>query len=133
MADVISRRLLARVMADKLFEADGTERSRWLQALAAYIVEHKLVDQAELLVSDIAHELFVRKGVLSVSVTSARPLTDQLRADLTAYLQSQTGASRITLDESVDEQLLGGLVARTPDAEIDLSIRKQLQQLAAMA
>jgi F0F1-type ATP synthase delta subunit len=35
--------------------------------------------------------------------------------------------------ETVDKDLVGGMVARTPDAELDVSVRNKLRKLAAIA
>lgn len=126
-----SRRVIARTIAAKLLEAPQ-ERKHWIMVLAAYLVDANRVDELDLVVNDIAHELYVQKGELLVDVTSARPLTDHVRAELKSLLQESTGASQVELTESVDPALLGGLIARTPDAQLDVSVRTNLKQLATI-
>jgi F0F1-type ATP synthase delta subunit len=128
----IPRRALARLMAEKL-TGGPAERQHWIQALAAYIVTHNMIEQVDALVNDIAVEIFRQKGILDVSVVSARPLTDTIRSVLVAELQQQTNAQQVVLHESTDASLLGGLVARTPEGELDISVRTKLKQLAALA
>ena len=65
-------------------------------------------------------------------MTSARPLTDSLRSQLKHFLAEQTKAKHVTLAERIDPNLLGGLVARTTDAELDASVRTKLNQLATI-
>jgi F0F1-type ATP synthase delta subunit len=127
----LSRRVIARVVAQKLL-AEPQRRSHWLQVAAAYMVENHLEHDVDLLVNDIAHELFMQSGQLSVAVTSARPLADAARAELKRTLQEATHARRVTFSETVDPALLGGVIARTPDAQLDLSVRTRLQQLATI-
>ena len=128
----VSRRTIARAVAARLI-AEPERQAHWIQVLAAYMAAHNLTKYAELMVQDIASELYTQAGVLHASVTSARPLTDSIREQLKAYLLAQTDATTISLDESVDPSLIGGLVAKTPDVEIDLSVRTQLKQLSAIA
>jgi F-type H+-transporting ATPase subunit delta len=126
-----SRRVIARTVAAKLL-AEPKARKHWVQALAAYLVETRRVDEIDLIVNDIARELFIQKGELVVDVTSARPLTDSVRAELKHLLKEATDAKEVSLNESIDKSLLGGLIARTPDAQLDASVRTKLKQLATI-
>jgi F-type H+-transporting ATPase subunit delta len=127
----VSRRVVARTIAAKLV-AEPKRQDYWLQVLAAYLIEHHRTDQADLIANDIAHELFVQNGQLLVQVESARPLVDGVRQALTDTLKQETGASQVLLDEHIDPALLGGLIARTPDALLDASVRTKLQQIATI-
>lgn len=131
MSAKASRRVIARAIAAKLL-AEPKQRKHWVEVLAAYLVETNRVDEIDLIVNDIAHEIFEQKGELIVDVVSARPLTDQVRAELTRVLKQATNAHNVEYSESVDPSLLGGLIARTPDAQLDASVRTKLKQLATI-
>jgi F-type H+-transporting ATPase subunit delta len=120
-------------MAEKLLDADVATRQHWVRALAAYLAENKMTEDVHLIVNDIAREIASSRGVLNVSVRSASALTDVLRRQLEEYLADQTGARSVVLAESVEPDLIGGLVARTPDGELDISIRTKLKQLATVS
>ena len=126
-----SRRVLARTIASKLV-AEPSRQAHWIKALAAYLVEQNRTNEAELVINDILHELYEQDGQLLVNVTSARPLSDSLRTQLKHLLAEQTKAKHVTLTEQTDPNLLGGLVARTTDAELDASVRTKLNQLATI-
>jgi ATP synthase F1 delta subunit len=126
-----SRRVIARVVASKLV-AEPKRQEYWMQVLAAYLVEQKRVHEADLLINDISHELYEQDGQLLARITSARPLTDQIRAGLKKVLAEKTDAKNVVLTEKTDASLLGGLVARTPDAELDASVRTKLNRLATI-
>jgi F-type H+-transporting ATPase subunit delta len=127
----VSRRVLARTIAAKLV-AEPARQDYWLKVLAAYLVDQNRAAEADLISNDIAHELFEQSGQLLVHVDSARPLGENVRASLRDLLQAQTGAKRVILAEQVDPALLGGLIARTPSAQIDVSVRTKLKQLATI-
>lgn len=126
-----SRRVLARTVAAKLL-AEPDNRSHWLKVTAAYLMDHGMDDMVDLIINDIAHELYLQSGHLIVEVTSARELTDSTREELKRMLQASTSASTVELSERTDPDLLGGLIARTPDAIIDASVRTKLKQLASL-
>lgn len=126
-----SRRVLARTIAAKLVH-EPTRQEHWMQVLAAYLFEQKRTGEADLLITDIERELHLQAGILSAKVVSARPLSDVLRTALTKMLTAETQAKRVVLAEEIDKSLIGGLVARTPDAELDTSVRTKLQQIATI-
>jgi len=131
MANRFSRRVIARVIASKLV-AEPARQDYWIKTLAAYLLETKRTGEAGLIVNDIEHELYEQNGQLLVNVTSARPLAADVRANLTALLAARTKATRVVLTEEVDPSLLGGLVAKTADAELDASVRTKLNKLATI-
>lgn len=127
-----SRRTLARIVAEKL-SAPGSDGAVVMREVAAYLIDNHMVDDADALINDIAEEIFAATGRLVVEVSSARPLTDEAREGLITFLRDKTDASSVELHESVDESLIGGLIAKTPSAELDVSVRNTLRQLTAIA
>ena len=130
-----SRRDIVRVVTGHLLNAANSpvEKSKWLQRLAAYLVLHGKTDEVDLVINDIAHEMQIQAGIVTVEVVSARALSAELRASLKTLLQKETDAKQIIMHEMTDKALLGGFVARTADAEIDASVRTKLRALAALA
>ncbi|HJQ08704.1 MAG TPA: F0F1 ATP synthase subunit delta [Candidatus Saccharimonadales bacterium] len=131
MNSKVSRRVLARTIAAKLL-AEPSRRGHWMRVLAAYLLEQKLTDDINLVVNDIAHELFTQGSHLYVTVTSARALHGAVRDDIVRSLRAATNAKYIELAEHTNPDLLGGVVARTPDAVLDASVRTKLKQLATI-
>jgi F0F1-type ATP synthase delta subunit len=132
MANKVSRRALAEAITTKLLN-EPAKQQHWMQVLAAYLVAHDMVNDADMLINDIAHELLVQSGQLVVEVTSAETLTAAVREELATYLQRETNAKNVQMHEETDPSLIGGLVAKTADAELDVSLRSQLRQLTAIA
>ena len=131
MATKISRQTIARAVVRQLL-ADGARQHDIMNSLAAYLALHHMTQHADSLINDIADEIFKRTGRLSVEITSARILTDNVRHDLSTYLMAETQAQSVDLFESVDAGLIGGLVVRTPSAELDVSVRTKLRELTAI-
>jgi ATP synthase F1 delta subunit len=127
-----SRHALARLVAERL-SASGADGRAIMREVAAYLLENNMTEDADVLINDIADELFRQTGRLVVEVTSARALSDGARQNLTEFLQKKTDAKSVELHETVDENLIGGLIAKTPTAELDVSVRNKLRQLTALA
>ena len=66
---------------------------------------------------------------LHVHVTSAGPLPDAQRESLTKALSTRFPKQTIELHEAVDDSLIGGLLIRTGDRQVDGSIRTRLENL----
>jgi ATP synthase F1 delta subunit len=113
--------------------AQPESRHDWMRRLAGYLVEHRMTDDLDMIVNDIAHELYVQSGLLTVEVVSARALSQDLRARIISMMKDETQATDVVLHETIDESLVGGFIARTPDAEIDASVRSKLRALASLA
>jgi len=67
-------------------------------------------------------------GRQRVKVRSARLLTSKARADIVAALNARFGFDPI-LEESIDPQLLGGVVLQIGDTVFDSSLRSRLKAL----
>lgn len=65
---------------------------------------------------------------LEVQAVTAVPLPDDLRDRIVASLQEKTGQA-VVLSESVDPDIVGGLVLRVGETVIDGSVRRRLEQL----
>jgi F-type H+-transporting ATPase subunit delta len=68
------------------------------------------------------------RGEIASTVTSARPLNSAQVNSIKATLKSALGQT-INLSQSVDADLLGGLIVRVGSVMVDSSIRTQLQKL----
>ncbi len=69
------------------------------------------------------------RGAVSAEVTSAHPLTEEQVGELKQQLRTRVGRD-VSVDLSVDPELLGGLVVRIGSQMIDSSIRTRLNTLA---
>lgn len=69
------------------------------------------------------------RGVQVAEVTTATPLTAELRAQVSQLVRQQTGQAQVTLNEKVDASLIGGFVLRVGDRLIDDSVSYRLRKL----
>lgn len=131
MAQKISQRILAKTIAQKMV-ADPSKRKHWTNVLAAYLVENGLSGRTDAVITDVAREIFALNGELLVRITSARPLTADVRKEISQLLREKTNAKHVVFEETIDPTLIGGVIAKTPDAELDLSVRTKLKQLTSI-
>lgn len=128
MAHHISRRLLARHIGEQLL--GGASQASTVKELAAFLVENRRVDEAELIVEDIARYM-ADHGVVVASVTSAFNLSDATKDALKSLIEKETGARDVEMTETVDRRVLGGVKLALPGRELDTTIARSLNQLRA--
>lgn len=127
----ISRRKIAEYVAGELQSGKATKDLA--QQLAAYLVAEKQAHQVELLISDIEAALDAQYGVSSARITTARPLTAELRKTITEFVKKAENAKSVVIaEESVNPDIIGGVTVQTPQGFFDGSVRYQLQQLQAL-
>ncbi|HIP40696.1 MAG TPA: F0F1 ATP synthase subunit delta [Desulfocapsa sulfexigens] len=130
---------LADSLTNPLYPMDV--RSKVMEGIVASIGVDKVMSnflnllvekkRAEIL-PEIAEEFQImvdeEKNVSHGSVVSAVELSDELQAKVQATLEKLTG-KKVKLTTSVDPLIIGGVIAKVGDLELDGSIRTQLASL----
>lgn len=124
----ISRRQVARYAAQQI--ADGAKNRKVAQYLAAYLHEAKASRQVDLLIADI--ELFLQRdhGHSAVHMSSMHELTSELKKQIVKNL-GITG-NNLEISETVDTELLGGVIVSSAGKQYDGSIKTSIKQLKAL-
>lgn len=68
-------------------------------------------------------------NIARVSVTTAMPLDDTMRSKLLEVVKKKYNYTKVELNEIIDENILGGMVMRMGDMQLDSSIRRQINDL----
>ncbi len=123
----ISRRSLAEYYAGRVLAGDDAVVAR---QLAAYLIDTRRTKELSLIVRDIEDALAAR-GVLVADVVSAHDLDTETEQAISGYLSSLYDG-KVTLRTSVQPDVIGGVRIRTPDAELDVTVRRKLMNLQAI-
>ena len=70
-----------------------------------------------------------RAGVVAANVTTARPISEELKNSLHETLVAATGR-KVRLSFTTDETIIGGMVARIGSTIFDGSVENQLERLS---
>ena len=93
------------------------------------IVARKSRESAlEFIAKSFEEQYFEIKGIQKAHVTSAFPLSPAMREQLGLKLAAESG-KQIILEEVVDPSLIGGMVLRVGDKQIDSSVKNSLRKL----
>lgn len=113
--------VILAVCGDKL-GAEGGNLARLLTENKRLALLPEIVSLFEALKSE-------REGELAAHVTSAFALSDAQLAGLVAKLEEKFGR-KVTATQSVDSELIGGVVIQVGDEVMDASVRGGLEALA---
>jgi F-type H+-transporting ATPase subunit delta len=93
------------------------------------LLKNQRLAQLRDIVDRFAYVLDERAGVLAGSVTTARPIPEELKKTLRETLSAATGRT-VRLSFSTDEKIIGGMVARIGSTVFDGSVESHLERLA---
>jgi F0F1-type ATP synthase delta subunit len=121
-----SRTQVADYLADKIFT--GNNSKKVMIEVAAWLRSHNKTRQVDYLVSDVARAL-TKHGYYCISVTSARELSVATKKQVETSIKAMTGAITLECTYSIDHELIGGIVIKTPEAELDATIQSRLAKI----
>mgnify|MGYP001194718867 CR=1 FL=1 len=67
-------------------------------------------------------------NIESVKVTTAIPLTTELKSEVSSYIKKY-GDKDVELTEEVDKSIIGGVIIRMGDKQIDASLSSEISEL----
>lgn len=102
--------------------------SRQVQNFIYVIIDHRRVHQIAEMREAFEDAVDEAQGLVRAQITSAQPLTDEQRGTLLAGFEKTTG-KRVRAEYSVDEALIGGVMARVGSTVYDGSVKGQLEDL----
>ena len=123
--------LVARGAAVKavLATADALGIDATTKNFLGVLAENRRLGQLPAIIRAFRQLAARHRGEIAAEVTSAHPLNDEQVVELKQQLRQRVGRD-VSVDLSVDPELLGGLVVRIGSQMIDSSIRTRLNTLA---
>jgi F-type H+-transporting ATPase subunit delta len=122
MNQKLSRRKIADYFAEKVLAGDNV--AGVLKEIAAYLIDSGRTREIELVVRALEDSLSSR-GTVVASVASARPLDETMKFELATLI----GAKTVLFRETVDPELIGGVLIETPQQTLDATIKRKLTAL----
>ena len=93
------------------------------------LLKNQRLSQLRDIVERYGYVLDERAGLVAANVTTARPISEELKNSLHETLAAVTGR-KVRLTFTTDETLIGGLVARVGSTVYDGSVQNQLERLS---
>jgi F0F1-type ATP synthase delta subunit len=130
MTTSTSIRTLARAFVTLMPKAPHPQL---VQALAQEIVARKLTHRLNSIVKEIEREVLRQSGHMEATVISAHTLSPELKQEIERFIRNASASplKTLTLHETVDSTLTGGITLQTPEWNVDLSVHHLITQLEA--
>ena len=68
------------------------------------------------------------KNIKTVSITTAAPVSDQTKSEIMSYIK-KTGGDEVELTEIVNEDIIGGVIIKMGDKQLDASVTRKIKKL----
>ncbi|HEV8430811.1 MAG TPA: ATP synthase F1 subunit delta [Pyrinomonadaceae bacterium] len=107
-------------------------RTRVRETTASFLrvlLKNQRLSQLREVASRYGYVLDERGGIVAATVTTARPIPEELKKNLHETLTVATGR-KVRLNFTTDETIIGGLVARIGSTIFDGSVQSHLERLA---
>lgn len=83
----------------------------------------------KLICQEFMKQYNVEHNIATVNLTTATALNDDQRSEILKFLNTNYNFHSVELEEKIDEDLIGGLILRIDDKQIDGSIKRKLQDI----
>lgn len=93
------------------------------------IADHKREGLMKMICQEFIRQYNAEHNIATVNLTTATPLNEAQRKNILEFITSSYNFKSVVLDEKIDEDLIGGLVLRIDDKQIDGSIKRKLQDI----
>ena len=125
----INPKQYAQSLYELLLGKSEEESKVVLHSFVAVLEKDGMLSHEEEIISAFIEIWNQENGELAASISSAHSLVENSREIITDYLKNRTGAKKIVLTESVDEDLLGGFVLKYGSKILDGSLKTSLEEL----
>jgi F-type H+-transporting ATPase subunit delta len=99
------------------------------KSLIDVLVENQRIASLGAVSDSYVHLYNEAKGVKVAKVTTAVPLSSAIEAQVLVKVKELTGSNTVTLENIIDESIIGGFILRVGDLQYNASIANNLNKL----
>jgi F-type H+-transporting ATPase subunit delta len=122
----ISKRDLARALQPML--SSSKDQAKLAQAIAQYLTQNRRTKELDGIMRSLT-SLREQEGVVETTVTSAFPLSSDLKRNIRTLITKERQAKDVIINEVVDTSVIGGLKIETGEHQLDVTIQTKLESL----
>lgn len=120
---------IARAIYEASHGKGGAELSDVLKNTVEYLARNKLLGKKNQIMHALEKIIQEEEAILEAQITTRHPLSSKGKDEIEEFLKEKYRAKEVVLQESIDEELLGGVLIRVNDEIIDTSLKHQIGQL----
>ena len=105
------------------------KQSDAVKALIKVLAQNQRTDILGAVASSYINLYNKSQGIQVAHVTTAVPLSSSLEKEVLAKVKELTGSDHITIENKIDESIIGGFILRVGDLQYNASIANQLTNI----
>jgi len=126
-------RISARQLAQSLYElADGkskTDIEKSVSDFAQYIYRNRKLKLADKIIEQFGKIYNREKNIAEAEAVTVSKLENQQIREVESYIKDKYGAREVVINNTVDENIKGGIILKIGDEVMDGSVRERLEKL----
>ncbi len=126
-------RISARQLAQSLYElADGkskTDIEKSVSDFAQYIYRNRKLKLADKIIEQFRKIYNREKNIAEAEAVTVSKLENQQIREVESYIKDKYGAREVVINNTVDENIKGGIILKIGDEVMDGSVRERLEKL----
>ena len=104
-----------------------------VQAITKDFIDFLISQKRESILKEVLNQFVAQyneaNGIAKVRVTTATKLDEKIKSTLIEKIKAKFNYNKIELEEKIDINLLGGVLLRIGDKQLDGSVRRQLNDI----
>ena len=125
----LSPKKLAVALYEATRDKSQAETDKIIVGLVKFLAKKNAFRLSDKIIEEYGKYHDKMAGIARIDVKSARALTAEMKKTIEAWAEKNLDAKKVILNESVDPELLGGVVLRHDDLLLDASVKNMLLKL----
>ncbi|MBU1131329.1 ATP synthase F1 subunit delta [Patescibacteria group bacterium] len=126
------KKITAKQYATSLYqaikEAEGDEQKQKIRNFLEVVKKRKDLKLLKKIFISFTEVYQKEEGILKAEVTFSRDLNSKIKEEVKNWLKDYTGRTA-TVEEKIDESILGGVIVKFEDTILDASLKNSLKRL----
>ena len=122
----VNAKQYARSLFELLEGKTENEAKSLIANFVKFLYRRQDFDKAKSIINELESLYDSSDGLTRAELLSSRPLDNQIKSKISAYIKSKLGKTDIELSEKIDKDLIGGFILRYNGLVIDGSFKNNL-------
>ena len=121
----------AQTLYDLIKDANEKEALQLIDKFSALLIKNNQTSQLEKIANYFGEIWDMEKGLINANIISANKIDSEIENVIKVYVQNKArkNLKNITVENQIDEELIGGFVLRYNDKILDQSVKRKIAQL----
>lgn len=121
---------IAHAIHEATLGKTGKELDSVLSNTAKFLAKHRLIGRKSEIIFNKLHAIQNKyNGIVEANIKSKNKLSSNSLHEIKHFLKNYYKAEKIEIEEEIDKSLIGGVKIEVGETQIDMTLRRELDQL----